>query len=39
MLSLRVPNGWNSIAEMQDWKWQELNPDDRDENVTTANLH
>jgi hypothetical protein len=26
-----------SIAEMQDWKWQELNPDDRDENVTTAN--
>jgi phage/plasmid-associated DNA primase len=26
-----------AIAEMQDWKWQELNPDDRDENVTTAN--
>jgi phage/plasmid-associated DNA primase len=26
-----------AIAEMQDWKWQELNPDDRDENVTTTN--
>jgi hypothetical protein len=26
-----------AVAEMQDWKWQELNPDDRDENVTTAN--
>jgi hypothetical protein len=26
-----------SIAEIQDWKWQELNPDDRDENVTTTN--
>jgi phage/plasmid-associated DNA primase len=26
-----------AIAEMQDWKWQELNPDDRDQNVTTAN--
>jgi hypothetical protein len=26
-----------AIAEMQDWKWQELNPGDRDENVTTSN--
>ena len=26
-----------AIAEMQDWKWQELNPNDRNENVTTAN--
>jgi len=26
-----------AIAEMQDWKWQELNPGDRDENVTTTN--
>jgi hypothetical protein len=26
-----------SLAEIQDWKWQELNPDDRDERVTTSN--
>lgn len=26
-----------SLAEIQDWKWQELNPDDRDDRVTTQN--
>lgn len=25
------------LGEIQEWKWQELNPDDRDEGVTTAN--
>jgi hypothetical protein len=25
------------ISEIQEWKWQELNPDERDEGVTTAN--
>lgn len=24
------------IGELQEWKWQELNPGDRDEGVTTA---
>jgi hypothetical protein len=26
-----------SLCEIQEWKWQELNPDDRDERVTTQN--
>lgn len=26
-----------ALAEIQEWKWQELNPDDRDERVTTQN--
>lgn len=26
-----------AVAEMQDWMWQELNPDDRDDRVTTQN--
>jgi hypothetical protein len=26
-----------SVAELQDWRWQELNPEDRDEDVTTTN--
>ena len=26
-----------ALAEMQEWKWQELNPDDRDDRVTTQN--
>lgn len=26
-----------ALAEMQDWMWQELNPDDRDDRVTTQN--
>lgn len=25
------------VSELQEWKWQELNPEDRDEGVTTAN--
>ena len=25
------------ISEVQEWKWQELNPEDRDPDVTTAN--
>jgi hypothetical protein len=25
------------LCEIQEWKWQELNPDDRDERVTTQN--
>lgn len=26
-----------ALAEMQDWMWQELNPDDRDDGVSTQN--
>lgn len=26
-----------SVAELQDMRWQELNPEDRDEGVTTTN--
>lgn len=26
-----------SVAELQEWRWQELNPADRDEGVTTSN--
>jgi hypothetical protein len=26
-----------ALAEMQEWMWQELNPDDRDDRVSTQN--